>query len=40
MIWNKVKEHWLTDIVLFILFWITVYFVATSAQDPFLYFQY
>lgn len=40
MIWNKVKDHWLTDIVLFILFWITVYFVATSAQDPFLYFQY
>ena len=32
--------HILMDVALFILFWITVYFVATSAQDPFLYFQY
>ena len=30
----------LMDVVLFVLFWITVYFIATSAQDPFLYFQY
>lgn len=28
------------DILLFVIFWITVYFVATSAQDPFMYFQY
>lgn len=39
-IWNKVKDHTLTDIVLFALFWIVVYFIVTSAQDPFMYFQY
>lgn len=39
-LWNKIREFWPVDIVLFILFWICVYFVATAAQDPFLYFQY
>jgi alginate O-acetyltransferase complex protein AlgI len=38
-IWNKVKDHTLTDIILFALFWIVVYFIVTSAQDPFMYFQ-
>jgi alginate O-acetyltransferase complex protein AlgI len=40
MVWNKVKDHPLTDVVLFVLFWVVVYFVVTSAQDPFMYFQY
>jgi alginate O-acetyltransferase complex protein AlgI len=39
-VWNKVKDHTLTNIVLFALFWIVVYFIVTSAQDPFMYFQY
>ncbi len=39
-IWNKIKNHPLTDVALFALFWIAVYFVITSAQDPFMYFQY
>jgi alginate O-acetyltransferase complex protein AlgI len=39
-LWNKVKVHPITDIFLFALFWIAVYFVITSAQDPFMYFQY
>lgn len=39
-IWNKVKDYALTDAVLFVLFWIVVYFIVTSAQDPFMYFQY
>jgi alginate O-acetyltransferase complex protein AlgI len=39
-IWNKIKDHTLTDIILFALFWIVVYFIVTSAQDPFMYFQY
>ncbi len=30
----------LTDIFLFVIFWISMYFIATSAQDPFMYFQY
>lgn len=41
---KKMPESKIVDVVIdigmFILFWITVYFVATSAQDPFLYFQY
>ena len=40
MLFRKIREHWAVDMVLFILFWICVYFVATSAQDPFMYFQY
>lgn len=40
MLWRKIREFWAVDILLFILFWICVYFVATAAQDPFLYFQY
>lgn len=39
-VWNKIKDHALTDVLLFVLFWIAVFFVCTSAQDPFLYFQY
>ena len=40
MLWNKIKNHALTDVLLFALFWVAVYFVSTSAQDPFMYFQY
>lgn len=43
-IWNKLPRTRITegiaDTLLFVLFWISAYFVATSAQDPFLYFQY
>ncbi len=40
MIWNKIKNSFVADILLFILFWVVVYFIVTSAQDPFMYFQY
>lgn len=40
MLWNKIKNSFLADIVLFVLFWVVVYFIVTSAQDPFMYFQY
>ena len=40
MIWNKIKNSFVTDILLFALFWVVVYFIVTSAQDPFMYFQY
>lgn len=40
MLWNKIKNSFIADILLFALFWIVVYFVVTSAQDPFMYFQY
>ena len=39
-IWNKLKHHAVTDLFLFLLFWLSVYYIATAAQDPFLYFQY
>ena len=38
--WKKVRNHWITDVFILVLFWIVVYYVATAAQDPFLYFQY
>jgi alginate O-acetyltransferase complex protein AlgI len=40
MVWNKIKNSFVADILLFVLFWVVVYFIVTSAQDPFMYFQY
>ncbi len=40
LVWNKIKNSFVADILLFALFWVVVYFVVTSAQDPFMYFQY
>lgn len=39
-VWERIKNHWIADVLILVLFWIVVYFVATAAQDPFLYFQY
>lgn len=39
-IWEKIRHHWIVDIFMFALLWIAVFFVATAAQDPFMYFQY
>ena len=39
-IWNRIRSHPLTDVLLFVLFWVVVFFICTSAQDPFMYFQY
>lgn len=39
-LWGKIRQHPAFDIALFALFWAAVYFIATAAQDPFLYFQY
>ena len=39
-LWEKVRHSTLADLCLFVLFWVVVYFMATAAQDPFLYFQY
>jgi alginate O-acetyltransferase complex protein AlgI len=40
MVWNKIKNSFVADILMFVLFWVVVYFIVTSAQDPFMYFQY
>ncbi len=37
---EKLKKFALTDLLIFILFWVSVFYIATSAQDPFLYFQF
>ncbi len=39
-IWDRIRGCWLVDIALFAVFWLCVYYIATSAQDPFAYFQY
>ena len=39
-LWNKLRSHWISDGILLALFWVIVYFIATAAQDPFMYFQY
>ena len=40
LLWDRVKNRWWMDVLLFLLFWVVVYFIATSSQDPFVYFQY
>lgn len=39
-LWQYARGSPLSDILLFALFWVSVYYVATAAQDPFLYFQF
>lgn len=39
-IWGKIRDSWVTDVALFVLLWICVYFICTSAQDPFMYFDF
>ena len=40
MLWKKIKHTLWADLIVFVLFWAVVYFLATTAQNPFLYFQY
>ncbi len=39
-LWKKARGHFVTDIALFPLFWYCVYTLATSASNPFYYFQF
>ena len=39
-VWEKVRVHWAADIFILALFWVVIYYIATAAQDPFMYFQY
>ena len=36
----RMRSSFIGDLVLVILFWVSVYYISTSAQDPFMYFQY
>ena len=40
MLWKKIKHTLWADLIVFVLFWVVVYFLATTAQNPFLYFRY
>ena len=39
-LWMKLRDSLLADILLVVLFWVSVYFISTAQQDPFLYFQF
>ena len=40
MLWKKIKHTLWADLIVFVPFWVVVYFLATTAQNPFLYFRY
>lgn len=37
-LWKKIEDRWWADGICLVLFWVSVYFIATAAQDPFMYF--
>ena len=39
-LWLRIRDKSVTAVMLFALFWVIIYFLATSSQDPFVYFQY
>lgn len=39
-LWEKIRHTFLADLLMVAVFWVVVYFIATAAQDPFMYFQY
>ena len=39
-LWENIRKRPFADLLIFILFWVIVCFISTSAQDPFMYFQY
>ena len=40
ILWSRLKHSLWADLLVFGLFWVVVYFLATATQNPFLYFQY
>lgn len=39
-LWQRLKDRPVADVICFCLFWVVVFYIATSAQDPFLYFSF
>ena len=39
-LWQKISGNAFSWLLLFLLFWVCVYFMATAAGDPFLYFSF
>ena len=40
LLWRRLQKKVWADLGILALFWACLYFIATSAQDPFIYFQY
>lgn len=40
LLWKKFRRTALADVLLFLLFWVIMYCLATADQSPFLYFKY
>ena len=40
LLWQRISGSRLAWLLLFLLFWVCVYFMATAAGDPFLYFSF
>ena len=40
LLWQKISGSRLAWLLLFLLFWVCVFFMATAAGDPFLYFSF
>lgn len=40
LLWRKLSGSGFSWLLLFLLFWVCVYFMATAAADPFLYFSF
>ena len=39
-LWEKIRETFVADLLMLVVFWVVIYFISTAAQDPFMYFQY
>ena len=39
-LWAKLSGKAIAWLLLFALFWVCMYFLATAASDPFLYFSF
>ena len=37
---ERVRGHWAVDILLMLVFWLSIFYISTFAQDSFAYFQY
>lgn len=39
-LWQKIRDSFWADVLLFALFWVSMYYMSTSAGSQFLYFQF
>lgn len=40
MLWKPVQNRWLGTVFCFLLFWISVFYLAVATNDPFMYFSF